>query len=129
MSRDSAKRIRALARHNRKTPTEAEAKLWRFLRNRHIVDCKFRRQHKISRYIVDFGCIEKNLIVELDGGHHIEEEQCQRDAARTAALNSLGFKVLRFWNHQILREFDSVWWAIRNALEGFPEEEKQKRLE
>jgi len=82
--------------------TGAEAKLWSHLRNRGLGDAKFRRQHPIGNYIVDFCCAAGLLVVELDGVHHLEPEQAYRDEGRTAYLEEQGLRVLRFSNHQAL---------------------------
>jgi len=84
----------------RREPTEAEAALWRILRNRRLSELKFRRQTPIEPYIVDFVCFEYRLIVEADGSQHAENP---RDEKRDAFLASEGFIVLRFWNSDILR--------------------------
>lgn len=106
----SSDRARAL----RSNPTEAERALWKHLRMRQIEGHKFRRQQPLGRYVVDFVCLEKKLIVELDGGQHAE--QVARDTERTAWLERQGFRVLRFWNHQVLNETDAVREAIREVL-------------
>ena len=102
------------ARHLRNHPTEVEVKLWRHLRLRQIGDHKFRRQQSLGPYIVDFVCLEKKVIVELDGGQHAE--QIAKDAQRTAWLESQGFHVLRFWNHQVLEEMEAVKAVIYQTL-------------
>ncbi|MFL6580817.1 MAG: endonuclease domain-containing protein [Burkholderiales bacterium] len=80
----------------RKNQTDAESRLWQRLRNRQLEDCKFRRQHGFQPYIVDFVCLEKKLIVEVDGGQHMANSKS--DEQRTKFLESQGFKVIRFWN-------------------------------
>jgi very-short-patch-repair endonuclease len=75
---------------------------------------KFRRQQPLGRYIVDFVCFEKKLIVEVDGGQH--SELVVSDSTRTAWLEAQGFRVLRFWNHQVLADVQAVKEAIREAL-------------
>ena len=104
------------ARELRKQLTEAEKTLWRHLRLRQIGGYKFRRQQPLGPYVVDFVCFEKQLIVELDGGHH--SEQLAYDADRTAWLGSQGYRVLRFWNHQVLGEIEAVNQVIYEALLG-----------
>ena len=79
---------------------------------------KFRRQDPVGEYIVDFLCRERSLIVEIDGGHH--SEQRAHDRRRTAWLNSKGFKVVRYWNNEVLGDLDSVLESIRLALEAGP---------
>jgi very-short-patch-repair endonuclease len=89
----------------RREPTDAEAKLWRELRDRRLDGIKFRKQFLIGNYIADFVCLEAKLIIELDGGQHSESRY---DAARDAALTSMGFRVLRFWNDEVMKEMDAV---------------------
>lgn len=102
--------ITYLARSLRKNQTEAEAKLWHFLRNRKIKGKKFSRQFPIvykvegskhHSYIADFHCAEKKLIIELDGGIHDQPEQRRYDQARDAVLHELGYKVVRFRNEEL----------------------------
>jgi very-short-patch-repair endonuclease len=88
--------------------------LWYFLRNRQLAGFKFRRQIPIGPYVADFVCVEAQLIVELDGGQHAE--QVQRDQARTRYLVALGFRVLRFWNNDVLAQTESVLIMIVEAL-------------
>ena len=93
--------LKARARGMRHQPTPAEAKLWELLRGNHL-GVKFRRQHSINRYIVDFMCLSHNLIVELEGAGHLEPDQADYDQGRTAYLTELGYRVLRFTNEQVL---------------------------
>jgi very-short-patch-repair endonuclease len=102
------------ARQLRKNMTDAERYLWYRLRNRQLGGHRFRRQFPIGRYIVDFVCLERKLIVELDGGQHAE--RTESDLARTTWLNSQGFRLIRFWNNLIFEETDSVLEAIGNSL-------------
>jgi very-short-patch-repair endonuclease len=88
------------ARRLRREMTEAERKLWRFLRDRTLVGVKFRRQVPIGNFIADFCCLDSRLIVELDGGQHADQEDA--DASRSRFLAKEGFRVLRFWNEQVL---------------------------
>ena len=94
------------ARRMRREPTKTERLLWQKLRSRQLGDYKFRRQHPIAPYIVDFYCAETKLIVELDGDVHAFQEAY--DAERTADLEAQGYHVIRFWNGQVLREMDNV---------------------
>ena len=87
------------ARYLRKSLTEPERRLWKALRDRRCNGLKFRRQVPIGRYIVDFICLESRLIIEVDGGQHARRRK--HDLARTAYLQSQGFRVLRFWNNEI----------------------------
>ena len=102
------------ARELRKNPTEAEKVLWSELRYRQLCGYRFRRQRPIGTYIVDFVCLESRLVIELDGGQHLESG-CY-DAARTSDLNGRGFSVIRFWNNQVLAEIEGVKEAILLAL-------------
>lgn len=99
----------------RKNPTEAEQRLWRHIRNRQLLGCKFRRQAPIGNYIVDFVCFEKKLIIELDGGQH--KEQRHYDQARSEWLNSQGFEVIRFWNNDIFKNLEGVKEVVARNLE------------
>ncbi|MDH3027912.1 endonuclease domain-containing protein [Methylobacterium fujisawaense] len=105
------------ARSLRRTQTSAEAKLWRVLRNRALNGWKFRRQHPIDPYIVDFACIEAKLIVEVDGATHSTDAELVRDAMRTEILESLGFALLRIPNADIHDHRDGVRETILAALE------------
>ncbi len=93
--------------------TDAERRLWFHLRGRHLAGFKFRRQLTIGPFIADFACVETKIIIEADGGQHGSD----RDARRTHYLESLGWKVLRFWNHDILQETDAVLESIGVACE------------
>ncbi|MDD4965156.1 MAG: endonuclease domain-containing protein [Gallionella sp.] len=95
--------------------TDAEMRLWQRLRSRQRAICKFRRQYPYLDYVLDFVCLEKSLIVEVDGGQHLES---QRDQARDWRLQEAGFRVLRFWNNQVLQETDAVVEAIWIALQN-----------
>jgi very-short-patch-repair endonuclease len=94
----------------RKQMTDAERLLWKHLRNRQLVGCKFRRQHPIGPFIADFVCIEKRIIIEVDGSQHIAE--CEKDTKRSDYLKEKGFRVLRFWNNEVLQENEAVLNAI-----------------
>jgi len=100
----------------RTAPTPAEQKLWERLRNRRLCGAKFRRQHPIGAYIVDFYCHEAKLIVELDGSSHLGADQAEYDRTRSNELRSIGMRVLRFWNHEILNYIEQVVEAITAAL-------------
>ena len=107
-----------LARELRKSMTDAERKLWQGLRLRQMHGHKFRRQFSLGRYIVDFICLEARLIVEVDGGQHADEKY--GDAQRDALLTAQNFRVLRYWNNQVLNELDAVLADIVRALEMPP---------
>lgn len=101
---------KANARILRKQMTDAERLLWKHLRDRQLHGCKFRRQHPIGPYIVDFACIEKRLIIEVDGSQHIDN--AEKDAKRSDFLKERGYRILRFWNNEVLQESDAVLNAI-----------------
>jgi len=101
----------------RKKATEPERILWRHLRNRNFAGYKFRRQHPFDDYVLDFYCPNAKLAVELDGGGHNYQAGQIRDRTRSEFLARRGVVVLRFWNHQVRRELDSVLQAIWFALE------------
>ncbi|MFZ0888770.1 MAG: endonuclease domain-containing protein [Candidatus Binataceae bacterium] len=101
------------ARRLRREQTEAESKLWGCLRNRRLLDAKFRRQLSFGRYIADFCCLEHRLVVEVDGSQHLESP---RDQTRTAWFNLQGFCVLRFWNSDVMDDLEGVLDAIAEHL-------------
>ena len=107
-----------LARELRKSMTDAERKLWRSLRLRQIYGHKFRRQFPLGNFIVDFVCLEMHLIIEVDGGQHADEKY--GDAQRDAWLMAQNFRVLRYWNNQVLNELDAVLADIARVLEATP---------
>jgi leucyl-tRNA synthetase len=107
------KGLKENARENRKNPTEAEDQLWQAVRNS-ALGFRFRRQHAISRFIVDFVCIEKRLVVEVDG--EIHQQQQREDQERTEILNSEGFHVIRFSNDEVLNQLSSVLEKIKATL-------------
>jgi very-short-patch-repair endonuclease len=110
---------RELARQMRGAPTEAERKLWWHLRHRlGIAGTHFRRQVRIGRYIVDFACHAKRVIIEVDGGQHAT--QSAADAERTRVLEANGYRVLRYWNNDILRNIDGVLEDIHRAIGADP---------
>ena len=104
-------RTRAIELRRKLTP--AERKLWSRIRNDQL-GVNFRRQHAIEKYIPDFVCIEKKLIIELDGSQHLEQQEY--DAERTEFLKSKGYKVLRFWNNDVMNDIDSVLNVIWDTL-------------
>jgi very-short-patch-repair endonuclease len=115
------KHLKAYARENRKAPTPAEHKLWQCLRGAKQGK-KFRRQHAINFFIVDFVCVEAKLIVELDGEIHLAPEHAEYDTGRTFTLTELGYHELRFTNQQVLTSLDKVLTEIAQALkENYPE--------
>jgi very-short-patch-repair endonuclease len=107
---------RNFARNLRNRMTEAEKRLWRFLRAGQLDGHKFRRQVAVGPYIVDFVCLSQKVIVELDGPQHCETNATEHDGRRDVWLQSLGYRVLRFWNHQLDDDIQSVVDQIKSAL-------------
>ena len=103
----------ATARRLRSNSTDAERHLWNRLRSRAIDNCKFVRQEPIGRYVVDFVCRERRLIVEVDGGQHSDSES---DRLRDQWLTEHNYRVLRFWNNDVLKNMDGVLEVIATAL-------------
>jgi very-short-patch-repair endonuclease len=100
------------ARHLRSRQTEAEKLVWKYLRARQLEGFKFRRQQPIDKFIVDFICLELRIIIEIDGGQHSIDKEI--DAGRDNYLRNAGFKILRFWNHEVLENISGVIETIRN---------------
>ncbi|MFZ0888587.1 MAG: endonuclease domain-containing protein [Candidatus Binataceae bacterium] len=105
--------MRDLARRLRRDQTDAERELWMRLRARQL-DVKFRRQYPIRPFVADFCCIERLLVIELDGGQHAMQQA--RDERRSAYLRELGFRVLRFWDTDVLTNIDGVLEEILKHL-------------
>jgi len=108
--------LRQFAKTMPHTPTKAEAALWRRLRAGRLLGFKFKRQQPLGPYIVDFVCFEEKLVIEVDGGQHADIV----DATRTQWLNDQRFRLLRFWNDEILAREDDVLDAIIRALRAHP---------
>ncbi len=106
------------ARRLRKDTTDAERKLWSALRHKQLDGLKFRRQVPIGDFVADFASLSARLIVEVDGGQHDTERE--KDAARTAWLSSRGYRVIRFWNNDVLANLEGVVRTIRAALHDHP---------
>ena len=104
------------ARTLRKNMTKQERILWQFLRKKSINNLKFRRQYPIGKYIVDFICNEKKIIIEIDGGQHNEVKNIAYDKERTKYLESKGYKVIRFWNNDIDNNIEWVYQEILKFL-------------
>ena len=102
-----------VARRLRKNMTDAERVLWRELRAARLGGYRFRRQTPLGKYVVDFVCLEARLVVEVDGGQHVERQE--EDARRTAWLESQGFRVLRFWNNEVLGNLEGTKEVIARA--------------
>jgi very-short-patch-repair endonuclease len=103
--------------------TEAERRLWQALRLRQFDGYKFRRQHPLGDCVVDFVCIEARLVVEVDGWQHNERQDY--DALRTDQLRQRGYRVVRFWNHEVMNDIEAVKAAIWEALHGEPQPPSQ----
>lgn len=101
-----------LRRKLRAEQTEAETLLWNKLRSRRLNSMRFVRQYGVGRYVLDFFCPETRLAIELDGSQHMEKEHEDYDLRRTAYLNALDIKVIRFWNNQVMSDMESVLEAI-----------------
>lgn len=104
------------ARFLKKTPTIAENLLWQNLRDRNILGLKFRRQHPIKNFILDFYCHEKQLAIEIDGEIHNKSENRSYDESRTQELNAMNIHVLRFNNHEVLNDISGVLKRIREHI-------------
>ena len=107
--------LKEFAKKNKQYPTEAERLMWEHLRSKQLW-VKFNRQYIIADYIVDIVCLDRKLIVEVDGGCHSEYEQMEKDVHRTERLERLGFSVLRFSNEEVLTGIENVLEVIRNEL-------------
>lgn len=105
------------AKHLRSNMTDAECMLWQRLRGHRLLGTKFKRQQPLGNYIVDFVCFEARLVIEVDGGQHLESKL---DQQRDAWLRSQGFKVLRFWNNDVLEQTEAVLEMILRALPPLP---------
>jgi len=112
---EGAVKIKTRARTLRMNSTDAERLLWQLLRNRQIGNVEFRRQHPIDSFIADFVCIEKKVIVELDGSQHAV--QTEKDEKRSDYLKKQGFRILRFWNNEVLKETEEVLEKIYSCLQ------------
>ncbi len=114
--------LKEYARQNRRQPTEAEDRLWQALRNAKL-GARFRRQHAVGGYIVDFICVRAFLIIELDGEIHLAPEQAEYDRGRTFTLTELGYRELRFTNQQVLNRLDEVLAPIAQTLKAHYQEQ------
>ena len=112
---DNVDDLRQHATQMRNAPTKAEGAAWQLLRQSRLGGVKFRRQAVLGPYIVDFACFDPRLIVEIDGGQHALA--AKRDAARTAWLVARGYRVLRFWNNEVLANPDGVRRTILEAID------------
>ena len=115
-----AKGLTQLAKSLRKRSTDVEQHLWSHLRAGRFEGIKFRRQHPIGQYIVDFVCLERKLIIELDGGHHALPEEMLKDKQRNGWLEDEGYTVVRFWDNEVLMNTTGVLEVIRERLHKTP---------
>ena len=106
------KRLTAVARKLRRTSTDAENRLWYYLRARRLEGAKFVRQFPIGPYVADFACRDARLAIELDGGQHNEAI----DAPRTAVIEAFGYRIIRFWNNEVFEKLDGVIETIQREL-------------
>jgi len=113
--RGSTSESEQAAREMRRSPTPAEAALWEALRSRRLDGLKFRCQHALGPFILDFCCPAHRLVVELDGAGHDEPEQAGRDEVRTEQLAAYGYRVLRFRNEEVFEDLDAILARIRAA--------------
>ena len=102
------------SRHLRREMTVAEQRLWKGLRQRQMQNYKFRRQHPYVNYVLDFVCLEARLVIEVDGGQH--QERVDYDIKRTLWLEQQGFRVLRFWNNEVMNNLEEVLDVIWRTL-------------
>ena len=105
------------AKELRKNMTPQERKLWKILRNHQFYGYEIRRQYPIDKYIVDFICRKKKIIIEIDGGQHNEKEAIEYDKKRSFDLSKLGYKVIRFWNCDIDNNLDGVYKILQKVFE------------
>jgi len=115
-----AKGLTHLAKGLRKRSTDAEKLLWSDLRAGRCEGMKFRRQHPVGQYIVDFVCLERKLIIELDGGQHALPDEARKDRQRDAWLEKEGYTVVRFWDNEVLMNRNGILDAIRERLNRPP---------
>jgi very-short-patch-repair endonuclease len=109
-------KLKPVAREMRHQPTAAEDTLWQRIRNRRLSEAKFRRQHTVEGFVVDFICIDQKLIIEVDGEIHKQADQQDYDIERQAILEARGFRVLRFSNHEVLQSLEAVAQTIAENL-------------
>ncbi|MBO4611940.1 MAG: endonuclease domain-containing protein [Bacteroidaceae bacterium] len=107
--------LKDFAKKNKQFPTDAEKLLWEYIRAKQL-SVKFNKQHIIRDYIVDFVCIEKKLVIEVDGGYHSEYEQIEKDEFRTERLRDMGYNVIRFKNEDVIENLPEVLNTIKQQL-------------
>jgi len=109
-------RLTGFAKELRNNPTNAEGLLWLHLRDKQLDGLKFRRQQPLGPYIVDFVCLSKKIVIEVDGGQHADDKNKKKDEERDLWLKNQGFKVLRFWNNEVLENLEGVWEVIQSTV-------------
>lgn len=114
--RRTSEKVFRNARELRRHPTDAERCMWQILKKHQLNNVHFRRQHAIGPFVVDFCAPGIKLIIEVDGGQHLDQQEY--DSKRTAFLESKGYYVLRFWNNEVLNHRDAVTEVILNAMDG-----------
>ena len=119
--------LKEFAKKNKQFQTDAESLIWEHIRNS-LLGVKFNRQYIIGDYIVDFVCLEKKLILEIDGGYHSEYEQIQKDEHRTERLKAMGFNVIRYTNEDLFADIESVLNGIRPFSRGSSRPRNQIRV-
>ena len=107
--------LKSFARENRRNQTEAESVLWTYLRG-NALGTKFLRQHILGDYIGDFVSTDKKIVIEIDGGYHLQDSQIIRDANRTRFLEQMGYTVVRFSNEEVLMDTDNVIIKIKEII-------------
>lgn len=112
---DRVKILKEHARRHRAAQTDAEKLLWEYLR-RNALGVRFRRQFIIGDFIADFACLEKKLVVEVDGEYHFTQEQIEEDRKRSYHISQLGFRVVRFTNEEVMNDLDNVILKIKKEL-------------
>ncbi|TND10410.1 MAG: ileS [Bacteroidetes bacterium] len=112
--------LKEFAKEKKKEQTEAEEILWKQLKGKKLADYKFRRQHVIDEFIVDFVCLSRRLVVEVDGGYHMRPEVAEADQMRTEILESLGYQVIRFTNDEVVSDIENVLLKLKNRLDTLP---------
>jgi len=108
------------ARELRRNENAAEQRMWSILRAKRMGGFKFRRQHALGRYIADFICLQARLVIEVDGETHGTDQSPELDAKRTEEIELMGYRVIRFWNHDVITATDDVAAAIFEALHQPP---------
>lgn len=110
--------LKYFRRQNRNNPTQAEKTLWKHLRKKQLAGYRFQRQYSVENYILDFYCPKARLGIEIDGGHHAEEEVSEYDKIRTINIESYNIKIIRFWNSEIIKNIQNVLETIYYYLEN-----------